>query len=390
MRRRRAVVLVLSAVAAAVLIGAVARAGNAAGTVSWQAAALDLPLAWQVTTGSVSSVVAVVDSGVQADHPALHGNVLAGYDFVHGDTNTSDDNGHGTAAAGIVASVCPACRILPVKVLGAERTGSWPTVADGVRWAADHGAQVINLSVGAPRALDVLGAAVEYALTKGVVVVAAAGNDGENESFYPALYPGVVSVAGVDQSGARSSWSNFGSWVTVAAPGCATTAWSGGGYVSDFCGTSTAAPFVAGLAGLARAFDPKLTPAAFAAALATSTTPLPDPGTAASGLPDANRLLLGLGAPSAAPVDDSPPVVPRAPRSGRRLVARIGAWRGAASYRIEWQRSADGTRWEGVVTGASYTPRPRDGGFRLRVVVTAVNARGSTTAASPPSGPVLR
>ena len=246
LRPRAILVLVLVAAAAC---NSSARAGSA--TVSWQASALDLPPAWQVTTGGPSSIVAVIDSGVQGDHPALQGRVLPGYDFVHGDTNASDDNGHGTAIAGIIASVCPGCRILPVKVLDANRTGDWATIAAGIRWAADHGAGVINLSIGAPRALDAVGAAVAYALSKGAIVIAAAGNDGLDESFYPADYPGVVSVAGVDQSGARDSWSNFGSRVTVAAPGCTTTAWLQSGYTSDFCGTSTAAPFVAGLAGLA-------------------------------------------------------------------------------------------------------------------------------------------
>ena len=202
------------------MLAPVARSAPGVG-LTWQASSLDLPLAWQVTSGSATSVVAVVDSGVQADNPALQGRVLAGYDFVHGDTNTTDDNGHGTAVAGIIAAVCPGCSILPVKVLDANGTGDWPTISAGIDWAADHGAQVINLSVGAPRALDIVGAAVAYAISKGAIVVAAAGNDGEDESFYPAMYPGVISVAGVDQTGARSTWSNFGSWVTVAAPGCA-------------------------------------------------------------------------------------------------------------------------------------------------------------------------
>ena len=146
--------------AAVLVIAPVARSTTAAVGLSWQAASLDLPPAWQVTSGSSATVVAVVDSGVQADNPVLQGRVLAGYDFVHGDTNTADDNGHGTAVAGIIAAVCPGCSILPVKVLAANGTGDWATISAGIVWAADHGAQVINLSVGAPHALDVVGAAV--------------------------------------------------------------------------------------------------------------------------------------------------------------------------------------------------------------------------------------
>jgi thermitase len=184
----------------------------------WQSAELSLPQAWQLTQGSASAVVAIVDTGVQADHPSLAGRVLPGWNLIAGDSDTSDDNGHGTALAGIVAATCPGCKILPVKVLGADLTGTWTAVAAGITWAADHGAQVINLSLGSPRTLDSVDAAVAYALAKGVIVVAAAGNDGRNESFYPAMDPGVVSVAGIDQNGARYPWSNFGNWVTVAAP----------------------------------------------------------------------------------------------------------------------------------------------------------------------------
>ena len=111
---------------------------------------------------------------------------------------------------------------------------------------------MIDLSVGASRAPDTVRSAVAYAIGKGVIVVAAAGNEGQSEAFYPASYPGVISVAGVDETSSRYSWSNFGSWVTVAAPGCTSSTWLGGGTVANFCGTSTAAPYVAGVAGLAR------------------------------------------------------------------------------------------------------------------------------------------
>lgn len=279
----------------------------------WQATELDLPRAWQVTDGNPSVVVAVVDTGVQADHAALSGRVLPGRNLVDNTNDATDDNGHGTAAGGIVAATCPRCRILPVKVLAANGTGDWGTIAAGIVWAADHGAQVINLSVGAPRALDVLGSAVSHALAKGAIVVAAAGNDGRDERFYPAAYPGVVSVAGVDASGARYPWSNYGAWVSVTAPGCSVTTWLAGGYTQDFCGTSTAAPFVAGVAGLARSYRNTLTPEAFAAALRASARPLPDPSIASLGAVDADRLLRALGGAPAQPRTPRTAVL-RAPR----------------------------------------------------------------------------
>jgi subtilisin family serine protease len=382
-----AVVVVLSAAMRAHPVhAATAAARESSG--SWQETALDLGRAWQLTQGA-HATVAIVDTGVAADHPALRGRVLPGVDLVHGDAQAGDDNGHGTALAGVVAGVCPACRILPVKVLGADRTGSWTTIAAGIRWAADHGADVINLSFGAPRAIDDLGSAVAYALSKNAIVVAAAGNDGLDENFYPARYPGVVSVAAVDENDLRYTWSNFGGWVTVAAPGCATAASPGGGYVSNFCGTSTAAPFVAGLAGLARSYQAGVTPAAFDTALIGSTTPVPQAGITGSGVPDANRLLLSLGAPSGPPTALALPQVVGVPKVGRLLGVRVG-WKDAVSSAVVWQRSRAGSAWEQVGAGSAFRPRPRDAGYALRVVVTATNPRGSTTSSSAPTRAVAR
>lgn len=278
---------------AATILAAAAPAGAAIAP-GWQQSELNLTPAWRLAVARPAVTVAVVDTGVQADHPALRGRVLPGVDLSGANATGSDDEGHGTAVAGIITSNCPVCRILPVKVLDAHGvTESWATVASGITWATDHGAQVIDLSIGAPRALDVLAAAVAYAVAKNVIVVAAAGNDGSNETFYPADYPGVVSVAAIDENGSRYPWSNYGPWVTTAAPGCATTTWLGSGYTPDFCGTSTAAPYVAAIAGLARSYRRALTPTGFRAALAATADP-PSAGTAATGAPNAGRLLLAL------------------------------------------------------------------------------------------------
>jgi subtilisin family serine protease len=340
-------------------------------------------------------VVAVVDSGVQADHPALAGRVLPGWNFVDGNGDTSDDNGHGTAVAGVVVAAegstgtgaCSECRILPVKVLDSHAVGNWETVAAGIVWAADHGAQVINLSFGAPRVPDSLGSAVSYAVSKGAIVVAAAGNDGKDESFYPAGYPSVISVAGVDANETRYRWSNFGAHVTVAAPGCATAAWPGGGYLDDFCGTSTAAPFVAGLAALALSFRPGLTPAEFTGALADSGDPLPDPSTARSAA-NPTRLLAAVGIPAAVPTLLRSPALSSPALVGRTLAAASGSWQNATSFAYVWQRSRDGREWQPVATGATYTPRTADRGYLLRLAVSATNPRGRTTAVSAPTAPV--
>ncbi len=247
----------------------------------WQLANTDLPDAWSLSTGSANVVVAVLDSGVDSGHEDL-GTFVPGHNFVDGGADTSDDNGHGTAVAGIIAAqggngkgiagVCWKCRIMPVKVLGANNSGSWSDVAAGVIWATDHGARVINMSLGLPSGSHSIAAAVSYAESHNVVVVASSGNENTSARDYPAAYPGVVSVGGVDETGTRyansngnvlfGKWgSNYGSWVDVDAPGCVNSTWPTtsahpSGSYTYFCGTSASAPFVAGLAGLALSYVP--------------------------------------------------------------------------------------------------------------------------------------
>ena len=147
---------------------------------------------------------------------------------------------------------------MPVKVLGQDGTGTTSDVSAGIIWAADHGAKVINLSLGAPGTTTALSEAVDYAAKKDAVVVASAGNSSSNTPFYPAAEGSVISVAASNESDELYSWSNRGAWVQVTAPGCSDAPWLGGGYVS-FCGTSAAAPLVAGIAALVRSARPTAT-----------------------------------------------------------------------------------------------------------------------------------
>jgi subtilisin family serine protease len=214
---------------------------------------------WGKQHGARSVIVAVVDTGVDASQPDLAGVVLPGFNVITGTTDTSDQNGHGTAAAGVIAAlanngiggagVCSACLILPIKAMGANGTGDTAQVAAGIVKAANLGAKVINLSLGAPQSLDTLQQAVNYATAKGAVVLAAAGNSGVSTTFFPAGYSNVISVAGSNPSDRLYGWSNYGSWVSVAAPGCNVAPLIHGGY-GLFCGTSSATPLVAGLVGL--------------------------------------------------------------------------------------------------------------------------------------------
>ena len=213
---------------------------------------------WPLTTGDPELVIAVVDTGVHATNPDLTGRVVAGYDFVNRDDDASDDNGHGTAVATIsaaasdtvgVAGVCGRCRIMPVKVLDAAGKGFLSDAALGIAWAVERGADIINVSLGAPGTMPLLDDALEAARQAGVLVVASAGNAGTADPQWPAADPRVVGVAAVDLADRRAEYSSHGSWVDVAAPGCNPAGWNDDRIVT-FCGTSSSAPLVSGTAAL--------------------------------------------------------------------------------------------------------------------------------------------
>ena len=184
--------------------------------------------AWSLTKGG-SGVVAVLDTGVQANHPDLSGRVLAGYDFVNNDSNAADDNGHGTWVAGIIASkpndgygiagISWSDKILPVKIMSGSGTGDTSDLTSGIIWAANHGATVINMSVGGFPTSQYVQDAVNYAWNKGVVLVGAAGNNNRQESFFPASFVNVVSVSATQSNDEFSNWSSYGPNVDVSAPG---------------------------------------------------------------------------------------------------------------------------------------------------------------------------
>ncbi len=196
-------------------------------------------------------VVAVVDTGTDASHPFLRGRIVSGYDFVGGDPNADDKDGHGTHVAGTIVDCTPGTNVMvmPVCVLGAN--GGYSTaVAQGIRYAADHGAKVVNLSLGGGHS-SYIDSAVSYALSRGVTVVAAAGNEGSDASYYcPSHIAGAITVAAVDSSYRRASFSNYGSVVDLAAPGVDVTSSVPGGGYEAWDGTSMAAPHVAAAAAL--------------------------------------------------------------------------------------------------------------------------------------------
>ncbi|MCF6409849.1 S8 family peptidase [Pseudalkalibacillus salsuginis] len=216
--------------------------------------------AWDVTLSDPSVKIAVIDTGVDYNHPDLDGKVLQGYDFVDDDNDAIDENEHGTHVAGIaaantdngegIAGMAPKASILPVRVLDADGSGTMDDVAQGIRYAADQGAQVINLSLGGKIGSKTLEAAVNYAWEQGSVVVAAAGNESTPLPSYPAYYENAIAVAATDENDAIAYFSNYGLWVDIAAPGVDIHSTIPNGGYATYSGTSMASPLVAGVAGL--------------------------------------------------------------------------------------------------------------------------------------------
>ncbi|MEO8609122.1 MAG: S8 family serine peptidase [Chloroflexota bacterium] len=227
----------------------------------WALPVMQVPSAWPLLPSNAPLVaVAVIDSGICADHPDLAGRILPGYDFVQNDATPQDEFGHGCEVSGIIAAnmsngigiagVAPNARIMPLRVLDASGSGYYSNVAAAITYAADNGAQIINLSLGGTVPSTTLQNAVDYAVSKGVMVVAAAGNSYGGAVMYPAAYPNVVAVASVDTNLQISNFSAVGPEVDLRAPGRDIMSTSlDGSYIASN-GTSFAAPQVAGIAAL--------------------------------------------------------------------------------------------------------------------------------------------
>ncbi|MCX5148680.1 type VII secretion-associated serine protease mycosin [Streptomyces sp. NBC_00320] len=286
-RARSTAALVLGAL----LVGAGAppAAADAIRDRQWGLTALRAEEAWGTTRGN-GVTVAVLDTGVDATHPDLAGQVLDGTDLIGMGAGRGDRAWarHGTAMAGIIAGhghganrrqgvlgIAPQAKILPIRVILEEgdpgrakaRENKGGALAEGIRWAADHGAGVINLSLGddsdSAHHEAAEDEAVQYALAKGVVVVASAGNGGRqgDHASYPAAYPGVIAVAAVDRGGQKAAFSTRNWYATVSAPGVDVVIADPDRAYYEGWGTSAAAAFVSGVVALVKATHPDLSPA---------------------------------------------------------------------------------------------------------------------------------
>ena len=239
----------------------------------WALPKIEAPLAWQTTTGSTNVTVAVIDTGYDLSHPDRPVNLIAGPTYVsapdpscppEGVNGPQDDQGHGTHVGGIVAAafddgigvagLAPGVTVLIVKAADCTGNLADSDVATAITYATDAGARVINMSFGGPTYSDVLNQGVQYAWSRGVVLVAAAGNQGSSAPFYPAWLPNVMAVSATDQNDAIAWFSNVGPDIAVAAPGVDVLSTYPGGYQS-LSGTSMAAPHVSAVAGLILSAD---------------------------------------------------------------------------------------------------------------------------------------
>lgn len=317
----------------------------------WGMSRLDAEHLWGATRGG-GVTVAVVDSGVDGKHADLRPALVPGVDYVAGGDGTVDPNGHGTHVAGAVVAVpenragviglAPEAVVMPMRVLDSSGGGYASDVAQAIVDATDRGARVVNLSLGGPENSAAVAAAVDYALSRGVVVVAAAGNQrlSGNPTTYPAALPGVIAVAASTSNDVSASFSNTGPYVALTAPGQSVLSTVPGGDWQYSSGTSMATPHVSAAAAAVLALAPQMTPADVRFLLMSTAEDLEQAGydeATGAGLVDPVAAVESLRAPIAPPPPPpapAPTVVPGLPRdwNGDRAADLLAADSGGTLY----------------------------------------------------------
>ena len=257
----------------------------------WALEKLGADVAWEFSSGETITV-AVIDSGIDPNHPDLAGRTVPGYNFIDKNTDTTDLCGHGTHVSGIIAAetdnatgmagVAPQAVIMPIKVIGENCYGNYSRLMQGILYAVDQGVRIISITSGGGFEHTGLHDAIIYARSKGVLVVVAAGNRGSALPFYPGSFDEAFTIAGTDNADNQYTMTNYGQQIDLSAPAVAiySTYWDkdAGSTYALMTGTSMAAPHVAGVAALILAIDPKLSLEALETALINSATDLGDAG----------------------------------------------------------------------------------------------------------------
>lgn len=225
----------------------------------WGITAFDLPKAWSITQGE-GVEIAVLDTGCDLNHPDLKDNLLEGANFINSQKPPEDGNGHGTHVTGTlvainndigIVGVCPKAKVVPVKVLDDKGNGNMLSVANGIRWAANRGVDIITMSLGAPVKVQEVRKAIQYAANKGIPTFVAAGNAGNTkEVFYPANYPETIAIGAINENFERASFSNTGENLDFMAPGVDIFSTVPNDWYATLSGTSMACPFAVGVAAL--------------------------------------------------------------------------------------------------------------------------------------------
>lgn len=223
---------------------------------------------WEISKGNDNIIIAVLDTGADLDHTDLQGRLVDGLNIIRPEQAPTDDVGHGTHVTGVISATVNNLegvagmtwydKVMPIKVLDESGAGTTYSVAQGIIWATDHGAKVINMSLGNYAQAEFLHDAVRYAFDHDVVLIAASGNDNTAQPGYPAAYPEVFAVAATDNLEERAPFSNYGDYIDVAAPGVSIASTYPDNQYAALSGTSMASPHVAALAALIRSVNPLL------------------------------------------------------------------------------------------------------------------------------------
>lgn len=277
----------------------------------WYLPKISAPGGWDISNGMPNVIVAMIDSGLNPSDPEFSPKLVPGWNFVSGNSTIVDNNGHGSATTLAAAAatnnnynaagVAWNNQIMPLVVCDSSGSCSWSKVASAITWAADHGAKVINMSLGGTSDSSAMQSAVNYAWSKGLVIVAAACNYATSNPCYPAAEQNVVAVSATDSNNNLASFSNYGSYIDVAAPGVSINGWSG---------TSFSSPIAAGVAALIFSANPALTNSQVVSLMESNADDL---GTAGwdqyfgYGLVDVAKALAAAGQVA---IDATPPSVP--------------------------------------------------------------------------------